>query len=76
MFKKIASFMDKSFWNQVHRIVDKFDKTHPVTRFGVGLGLVILGITGIILPVMPGWIFLIPGLVLIFPSSKKWLKRK
>ncbi|MBY0506113.1 MAG: PGPGW domain-containing protein [Bryobacteraceae bacterium] len=30
-----------------------------------GFGLVILGIVGIILPVMPGWIFLIPGLVIL-----------
>jgi len=31
----------------------------------VGLGLVILGILGLILPVMPGWIFLIPGLLIL-----------
>lgn len=30
-----------------------------------GFGLVLLGIIGIILPVMPGWIFLIPGLVIL-----------
>lgn len=31
----------------------------------LGIGLVILGIAGLILPVMPGWIFLIPGLVIL-----------
>ncbi|MBI5085435.1 MAG: hypothetical protein HZB13_12655 [Acidobacteria bacterium] len=30
-----------------------------------GVGLVILGIIGIILPIMPGWVFLIPGLVIL-----------
>ena len=30
-----------------------------------GFGLVLLGIVGLILPVMPGWVFLIPGLVIL-----------
>ncbi|MBI5282259.1 MAG: PGPGW domain-containing protein [Candidatus Solibacter usitatus] len=30
-----------------------------------GIGLVILGIIGLILPIMPGWVFLIPGLVIL-----------
>jgi len=47
-----------------------------------GLVLVIVGIIGLILPVMPGWIFLIPGLVLLsdqFPAVRRlldWAKRK
>ncbi len=39
-----------------------------------GFGLVLLGITGIILPIMPGWIFLIPGLV-ILSDHFVWAKR-
>jgi uncharacterized membrane protein YbaN (DUF454 family) len=31
----------------------------------LGIGMVLLGITGLILPVMPGWVFLAPGLLLI-----------
>jgi len=34
-------------------------------RIAAGFGLVILGIIGLILPIMPGWVFLIPGLVLL-----------
>ena len=51
-------------------------------RLVSGVGLVILGIVGLILPVMPGWIFLIPGLVILsdfFPPLRRvleWAKRK
>jgi uncharacterized protein YqgC (DUF456 family) len=47
-----------------------------------GVGLVLVGIVGLILPIMPGWIFIIPGLLLLadyFDSAKKlidWLKRR
>jgi hypothetical protein len=52
-----------------------------ILRFVSGVGLVILGIIGLILPIMPGWI-LIPGLVILadfFPPLKRvleWAKRK
>ncbi len=45
-------------------------------RIALGIGLVILGITGLILPVMPGWIFLIPGLMILadyFPPIRRLL---
>jgi hypothetical protein len=41
-----------------------------------------LGVIGLILPVMPGWVFLIPGLVILsdyFPWAKRlldWAKEK
>jgi uncharacterized membrane protein YbaN (DUF454 family) len=47
-----------------------------------GFLLVLVGIIGLILPVMPGWIFLIPGLGILserFVWAKKlaeWAKRK
>jgi uncharacterized membrane protein YbaN (DUF454 family) len=53
-----------------------------ILRLATGIGLVILGIAGLILPVMPGWIFLIPGLIILsdhFPPLKRvleWAKRK
>ncbi|MCU0245615.1 MAG: PGPGW domain-containing protein [Bryobacter sp.] len=34
-------------------------------RILTGIFLCILGVLGIILPIMPGWIFLIPGLVIL-----------
>ena len=41
-----------------------------------GFCLVIIGVIGIILPIMPGWIFLIPGLVILserYPGVRKWV---
>lgn len=40
----------------------------------MGVGLVILGIIGLILPIMPGWVFLIPGLM-ILAEQFPWLDR-
>ncbi|MEJ7608038.1 MAG: PGPGW domain-containing protein [Bryobacteraceae bacterium] len=51
-------------------------------RIAGGIVLVLIGIVGIILPIMPGWIFIVPGLVILaeyFPSVKRlvdWAKRK
>jgi uncharacterized membrane protein YbaN (DUF454 family) len=51
-------------------------------RVATGIGLVLLGIVGLILPIMPGWIFLIPGLLILadyFPPLRRmvdWLKAK
>ena len=39
-----------------------------------GFGLVALGIVGLIVPVLPGWIFLIPGLV-ILSDHFVWARR-
>lgn len=53
-----------------------------IIRIASGIGLVIIGIIGLILPIMPGWIFVIPGLVMLadyFPPVKRlvdWAKTK
>jgi uncharacterized membrane protein YbaN (DUF454 family) len=53
-----------------------------VARIAAGIGLILIGIVGLILPVMPGWIFIIPGLVILsehFDWAKRlteWLKSK
>ena len=36
-----------------------------VGRITVGILLVLIGIVGIIMPIMPGWSLLLPGLVLL-----------
>ena len=47
-----------------------------------GWVLVIVGIVGLILPIMPGWIFLIPGLIILsdyFAWARRlteWAKQK
>ena len=43
-------------------------------ELAAGIGLVVLGIIGLILPIMPGWVFLIPGLV-ILSRHFHWAKR-
>lgn len=53
-----------------------------VVRTVLGIALVVLGIIGLILPIMPGWVFLIPGLVILsdyFPGIRRlldWAKEK
>lgn len=53
-----------------------------VVRIGGGVFLVLLGIVGLILPIMPGWVFLIPGLLILseyYPPIKRlvdWAKQK
>ncbi len=51
-------------------------------RLLLGIGLLIVGIVGLILPVMPGWIFVIPGLLILgdyFPPIQRlvlWAKSR
>lgn len=33
-----------------------------------GIILITIGIIGLILPIMPGWLFIIPGIKLAFPN--------
>lgn len=53
-----------------------------VGRIAVGVGLILIGIVGLILPVMPGWVFIIPGLVILSDHSPRikrvleWARRK
>ena len=51
-------------------------------KIAAGVGLILIGIVGLILPIMPGWAFIIPGLVILaeyFPSVRRlldWAKAK
>lgn len=53
-----------------------------ILRPFLGVLLLILGVIGLILPIMPGWVFLIPGLIILadyFPPIKRlveWAKAK
>jgi uncharacterized membrane protein YbaN (DUF454 family) len=53
-----------------------------ILRISGGIALVAIGIVGIIMPIMPGWVFIIPGLVMLsdyFPPVKRllaWARRK
>ncbi|MBS0211387.1 MAG: hypothetical protein JSS27_20790 [Planctomycetes bacterium] len=39
--------------------------TKRFLRMGAGVVFVVLGVIGLIVPIMPGWAFLIPGLMLL-----------
>jgi uncharacterized protein YqgC (DUF456 family) len=47
-----------------------------------GMSLIIIGLVGLVMPIMPGWLFIIPGLVILseyFPPIRRlvdWAKRK
>ena len=53
-----------------------------IVRIAAGVGLILIGIVGLILPVMPGWVFIIPGLVILADHSPRirrlldWVKAK
>jgi len=51
-------------------------------RLFLGFALLFVGIVGLLLPVMPGWIFVIPGLLILsdyFPPIRRlvnWAKER
>lgn len=53
-----------------------------LVRLVTGIGLLTIGLIGLIMPIMPGWIFVIPGLIILadyFPPIRRlvdWAKRK
>lgn len=47
-----------------------------ILKLLAGVGLCILGIIGWLLPIMPGWAFMIPGLIILsefFPPLRRLL---
>ena len=50
---------------------------NKILRVVVGIILIIIGLIGGLIPIFQGWIFGIPGLMLlgsVFPSVKTWTK--
>lgn len=59
----------------------KFVSTVPFLRELTGLGCILLGVAGIILPILPGWIFVFYGIELLglgflLPKFVKTFMRK
>jgi hypothetical protein len=56
--------------------------TRKIIRVTLGAGLVLLGVVGALLPIVPGWMFMIPGLLILaefFPGVRRlvdWAKAK
>jgi uncharacterized membrane protein YbaN (DUF454 family) len=48
-----------------------------ILRIVVGIALIVIGLTGIIVPLLPGWPFIASGVILLWPKSRlaMWLKR-
>lgn len=40
-----------------------------IVKIGMGVGLIFIGLIGLVLPVMPGWAFIIPGLIILAEYS-------
>ena len=41
-----------------------------VVRILLGIGLLILGVIGGVIPILQGWIFILLGLLVLFPRAK------
>ena len=48
-----------------------------VLRIAAGSILLLIGVLGLILPLLPGWPFIISGILLLWPKSRvaTWLRR-
>jgi len=48
-----------------------------VLRLAIGIALILLGIAGLALPIMPGWIFIAMGVVVLGPRTSlgKWIRK-
>ncbi|GAB4147047.1 MAG: hypothetical protein OHK0017_08300 [Patescibacteria group bacterium] len=60
----------------IDEIYGKFKNWPIIFRLPIALILIVVGIIGIITPIMPGWIFFIPGVMLLSAKDGKWLKEK
>jgi len=47
-------------------------------RIVSGIAMLLLSIVGFLLPIMPGWPFLLAGVILLWPQSRlaTWVKKK
>ena len=43
-------------------------------RVVAGFAMLLVGVAGLILPIMPGWIFVIPGLIML-GREFRWARR-
>jgi len=48
-----------------------------VVRIAVGIALIAVGVLGLVLPLLPGWPFLVTGFILLWPKIRlaRWLVR-
>ena len=48
-----------------------------VLRIAAGIALILAGVLGLVVPILPGWILILLGIVLLGPKTRlaKWLAR-
>jgi uncharacterized membrane protein YbaN (DUF454 family) len=54
-------------------------KTAKLIYFSFGIIFLIIGMIGLLLPVLPGWLFLIPSALCfakVSPALNKWLRKR
>ena len=55
---------------------------HDIIKIGIGIILIIIGLIGGLIPIFQGWLFGIPGLIILanyFPPAKRiliWMKKR
>jgi len=71
----------KSLWDRLRHpaaalvSAATFVLRHPVRSFLAAV-LLVVGVVGLILPIMPGWVFIFAGLAVLGPNTRMaiWLK--
>lgn len=55
------------------------NRTTKLIYLGFGIVFLVIGVAGLLLPVLPGWLFLVPAAFCFAKASSgfnKWLKRR
>jgi uncharacterized membrane protein YbaN (DUF454 family) len=63
-------------FEKIDNIIKSNQKHHPMLQRIIGVGFCGLGVIGLILPFMPGFVFLLPGVALISPKVYNSIKTK
>ncbi|MGL4758070.1 MAG: hypothetical protein ACRCXZ_01950 [Patescibacteria group bacterium] len=66
------SFDILGFLNSLLETVNQFPW---LAQKAIGLVFIILGLLGLILPLIPGWLFILPGITIVHPPFGKWMKQ-
>jgi uncharacterized membrane protein YbaN (DUF454 family) len=67
MFSHFLNVLGKRLWSRAGGLL----------RLVAGVLLILVGVLGLALPILPGWAFIALGIVVLAPNSRiaKWLKR-
>lgn len=57
-------------------LVNKVHELHPFIRYPLGLVFIGIGVIGIFMPILPGFIFIIPGVGIFSKKSQVYIENK